>query len=166
MIRPADSSMDTNQHKSGVTIVIDFKKALLVNVPPFLFFTVACWWIGAPFGNPFFVGFFLLLFIVTLPLFGLGMCFMLRSRIDSEGIWPMCPGFGVRCFKWEQIRSIFKPIGFPFYCVNAWNIFSGSFVLAGRFLLKDPEQLTQALDEFAPENHILRKIVRDRTSNS
>jgi hypothetical protein len=105
--------------------------------------------------DPLLIGFLAVIFPVMALIFAGGMCFMLRCKIGYDGLRPAVPTFYKSVVRWEDISSI-QGFGIPFYVVRGRG-FGGQCMLPRRFLLKRPDCLKELIEEYAPEDNILRQ---------
>jgi hypothetical protein len=147
--------------QSEAMIEVSFAKTLLLSAFSMtcffalLFFFIIDWPIRDP------------LLIVVLVVMGIGMppvftaviCFMLRCKINSEGLWPAVPTFYQHVLRWDDMTAVRSTSVFvrgPFYLVKGRGL--GEFCLLPRpFLLKRPDSLKQLIEQYAPEGNIVRR---------
>jgi len=138
---------------------VSFPKALLFSALCMLFLMIGFFVIGIPMRDPLLVGFLVLMVTGMAAVFAAVFCFMLRCKIDSEGLWSAVPTFYQRVLRWDDVTAVRRSSVFvrgPFYLVQGRAL--GEFCLLPRpFLLKHPERLKQLIQEYAPADNIVRK---------
>lgn len=142
------------------SLEVSFWKALLLST-----FCMACmvtgfFAIGMPMQDPLFKGFLVVMIIVMSPVFAAGICFMLRCKISHEGLRPAVPTLYQWVLRWEDVSGIRKVLAGPFITIKGRH-FNEFCILPRPFLLKHPESLKQLIEQYAPEENILRKKLAD-----
>jgi len=150
--RQAHTTMNATQ---DATFEISYPKALLVSAGMTACFFVAIFLAGIPTSDPLLIGFLIFMGIVMPFLFAGGLCFMLRCKIGHDGLRPAVPTFYQRVLRWEDISAVWG-FGSPFYSVRC-RAFGGQCLLPRSFLLKRPDSLREFIQQYAPEDNIVRK---------
>lgn len=141
------------------TLEMSFPKALLFSALSMACFLVGCYFIGIPMHDYLFIGFLVVMVFVMTPVFAVCFVFMLSCRISRDGLRPAAPTLYQRVLRWEEIVSVRRSIGSPFYVARGPGIFGSFCVLPSRFLLKHPDKLRELLDRYAPADNIVRKTL-------
>lgn len=129
------------------------KLLLVAGVQMLVFIAVVCMFL--PLDDPLLIGMLVFMSVVMPFVFAGGMCFMLRCKMDPEGLRPAVPTFYQRLIRWEDISSV-SGISFPFYLV--WSRgFAGRCLLPRPWLLKNPGECSRYLAQHAPVDSLLRQ---------
>ena len=85
-------------------------------------------------------------------------------KVSAEGIESSRSPFVTDLIRWEDIRKVGVFVPFVFYVAGRTflGLFFFRFVVLPRFwLLKDAEAFRRALERFAPEGHVVRRVFLD-----
>lgn len=143
---------------------LSFSKALVHSGFSILGFFAICSLIGYSIRGPIHdalpaIVFLVILALVVTPVFAAFSLFMLGCRVSAAGLRPAAPSFYQRVLRWEDIETVNKSFGSPFYVAKSRGLFGGFCILPGRFLLKDPESLRNLIERYAPADNIVRKTL-------
>lgn len=92
--------------------------------------------------------------VIMTPVFTGCFYFMLRSKINHEGLRSAVPWGFTRVLRWEDI--IYVRGNWPFYVVRGRKLEDICLLPYGLFL-KQPRRLSQLIEQYAPEDNILRR---------
>ena len=134
---------------------ISYPKALLVTLPSMACFVAFPFVNGKPTSDPLFNGSLLVMAVFMTFVFAGCLCFVLRCKIGCDGLRSAVPTFYQYVLRWEDI-AVVRGFVTPFYVVKS-SAFGPMCILPRRFLLKRPDSLREAIDQYAPAENILRK---------
>lgn len=84
---------------------------------------------------------------------------MLGCRIDQDGLRSATPTFYLTLLRWEEVTSVRRSWGMPYYIVRGSGSFASFSTIPHRFYLKDPNQLIELINKYAPKGHPIRKAL-------
>jgi hypothetical protein len=155
MVRPTvHVAMNTQQE---ATLEVSFPKALLVSAIGMACFFVGILGIGIPMRDPLLVGFLIFMGFVMPFVFAGCLCFILPCKIGQDGLRPAVPTFYQRLLRWEDIVAV-SGFGCAFYSVRC-RAFGPQCLLPRGFLLKRRDSLREFIQQYAPEDNIVRKTL-------
>ena len=151
----------------GVTIRPSYGRLCIVNALGLIPFALGLFVMGFPLAellsNPLSVVGLLLIF--SLWVFGasaMGL-FMFTVTISEEGIAQVFPP---RFLRWDEIRILRSMFPFPAYIASA-RFFSRTHVCFPRaWLVAEPAEFVSAIEQYAPEDHLVRRRFLSRLAAS
>jgi hypothetical protein len=158
-VQRSEPSVRAHLHQSithSVTLEISYSKALFFATLPMACFVIGLFAIGIPMKDPLFIGFLVCVVTVMTFTFAGCLCFMLRCKIDQDGLRSAVPTFYQTLLRWEEVKVV-STYGAPFYVFSSGGL-GGYCILPRRFLLKRPEILKQFVEQYAPKDNIIRKM--------
>lgn len=106
-------------------------------------------------GDPLFIIFFLFTAVVMTPIFAVFICFLIRCRIDHDGVWLESFVLLKKGVFWNDVTSVNNRLGL-FHVVYGKGL--GDFcIMPGPLLAKNPEYLKQLIRQYAPADNLVRR---------
>lgn len=116
---------------------------------------------GAPLDDWFSLAAISIILAVGVLVMGLfAKSFFFTFRVSREGLQPFLAFFG-GVVRWEDIKAVGVGFPFVFYVAGstAWGLPFPRFVFLPRlWLVKEKEALRLALERYAPDGHVLRRV--------
>jgi len=116
---------------------------------------IGAWLIGWPVNDPSLIIFLLILTLLS----SAELYWMLGCRIDRDGLRSATPTLYLSLLRWEDVTSVRRSWGTPYYMVRGSGAFVGFVTLPHPFFLKDPNQLIELVCKYAPEGHPVRNAL-------
>jgi len=88
---------------------------------------------------------------------------MFTVTVSEEGISQLFPP---RHLRWDEIRTLNSFFPFPAYVASARFFSQRRVCLPRPWLVAEPAQLVSAIEQYAPENHLIRRRVLSENVNS
>lgn len=156
--------MESQGTEGPVTVRLRFPRLCILSAISMGFFILALGAMGFPLRDPFFLAGLCVMVVGFIPVFSLfGMAFFFTLQIGPSGLRSF--GLSPRFESWEEITSVGIFMPFAFYMTRGPSFLSGfkpRIFLPKRWLVKNPEAFEQALECFAPQGHILRRVFLER----
>lgn len=146
--------------KDELTLEVSLLKALLYSSAV----TVAVWgfgvlfavWDGFPFNSPIFVSGFVILVVIGTPVFTAILVLLISCPVGPGGIRSLFYGE----LGWNEMSYVQPNPLAPYYMIRGRGLFCKFCMVPRRFLLKDPDQLWEAVNRYAPRHHFLRSRLK------